>query len=150
MNYKIRPAKLEDHYRIVEAQIAMAYESEGLKLDTQKISLGVKAVLDDPQKGRYWIAEENGELAGCLLCVPEWSDWRNATILWIHSVYTWPQHRKRGVYKSLYLFLKDKVESSSDFAGIRLYVEKKNHIAQEIYSKLGMSADHYSLYEWLK
>jgi GNAT superfamily N-acetyltransferase len=147
---KIRPGLFYDIDTLAELQVTMAWETEEFKLDPPTVHLGVQAVIDDPSKGRYWIAEIDGEVAGCLLTVPEWSDWRNSTVLWIHSVYTWPQHRKKGVYKALYLFLKEKVQNDSAYAGLRLYVEKKNHIAQSVYSKLGMSEDHYSLYEWLK
>jgi len=150
MSHSIRKATLQDHSLIVESQVAMALESEGLALPLNTVSQGVEAVLKDPTKGDYWIAEVGGKTVGCLLCIPEWSDWRNSTVLWIHSVYTWPEHRKTGVYKALYSHLKQKIENSSEYAGIRLYVEKENYGAQEVYSKLGMSSDHYFLYEWLK
>jgi GNAT superfamily N-acetyltransferase len=150
MCFTIRQAQVSDHALIVSGQIAMALESEALHLNHETVSKGVKAVLEDPHRGVYWIAEEAGHVAGCLLCIPEWSDWRNSTVLWIHSVYTWPQYRKRGVYKALYLFLKDRVEKSPDHAGLRLYVEKQNHIAQSVYQKLEMSGEHYHLFEWMK
>jgi len=35
-------------------------------------------------------------------------------------------------------------------AGLRLYTDKSNRQAREIYEKLGMNKEHYHLYEWLK
>ncbi len=146
----IRPGLLFDIDIIADFQVKMALETEKLKLEPPTVIKGVTAVLDDPSKGKYWLAERAGAVVGCLLTVPEWSDWRNGTVLWIHSVYVHPDHRKAGVYKKLYLHLKQMVEESSEFRGLRLYVDKSNVGAQKVYESLGMSGEHYHLYEWLK
>ena len=150
MDILIRPGLLFDIQVIAEYQVKMAWETEQLKLDPPTVELGVAAVFDDPGKGKYWLAEVNGEVAGCLLTVPEWSDWRNGTVLWIHSVYVKPEYRKHGVFRKLYTHLKTMVETSKDLRGLRLYVEKANGPAQKVYESLGMSGEHYHLYEWLK
>lgn len=84
------------------------------------------------------------------LTIPEWSDWRNGTVLWIHSLYVIPKEREKGVFKKMFNFLKSMVEKSPEFIGLRLYVDKKNTSARKVYEKLGMNKDHYLLYEWLK
>lgn len=150
MEVKIRPGLLFDIDVIADFQVRMAWETEELELDPPTVHLGVAAVFDDPSKGKYWLAEVNGEVVGCLLTVPEWSDWRNGTVLWIHSVFVKPENRKHGVFRKLYSHLRTMVESSSDLRGLRLYVEKKNNLAQKVYESLGMSNEHYHLYEWLK
>ncbi len=136
--------------RIVELQLRMAQETEGLRLDRDVVSRGVRGVFQEPARGTYWVAEEKGEILGMLLAIPEWSDWRNGTVLWVHSLYVIPQARRRGVFKKLYLNLKKQVEQSPELMGLRLYVDKTNKPAQEVYEKLGMSKEHYELYEWLK
>ena len=146
----IRKAKSSDSGRIVELQLKMAQETEGLKLNRDVVSEGVCGVFQEPARGTYWVAEEKGEILGVLLAIPEWSDWRNGTVLWIHSLYVVPEARGRGVFKKLYLNLKKQVEQSPELAGLRLYVDRQNKSAQKIYEKLGMSRDHYELYEWLK
>lgn len=151
MSIQIRPGLLFDIDTIADFQVKMAYETEnGLKLDPATVQLGVTAVMDDPSKGKYWVAESDGEVVGCLLTVPEWSDWRNGTVLWIHSVYVKPSFRKQGVYKTLYLHLRDMVNSSEDLRGLRLYVDKTNIRAQQVYQNLGMNGEHYHLFEWMK
>jgi ribosomal protein S18 acetylase RimI-like enzyme len=85
-----------------------------------------------------------------LLVIPEWSDWRNGTVLWVHSVYVKVSHRRQGVYRQLYSYLQKLVSQSDHLRGIRLYVEKENKRAQATYQELGMSNDHYDLYEWMK
>jgi ribosomal protein S18 acetylase RimI-like enzyme len=151
LNTTIRPGLLFDIEIIADFQIEMAFETEnGLRLDLPIVHLGVTAVMDDPSKGKYWLAEVEGKVAGCLLTVPEWSDWRNGTVLWIQSVYVKPEYRKNGVYKALYQHVKTIVNESSDLRGIRLYVDKTNLNAQRVYEALGMSAEHYHLFEWMK
>jgi len=150
MNIKIRPGLLFDIETIANFQEKMAFETENMRLDSLTVEKGVTAVFDDPSRGKYWLAEIDGEVVGCLLTINEWSDWRNGTVLWIHSVYVEERHRQRGVYKKLYGHLKEMVEKSSELRGLRLYVDKTNTKAQGVYEKLGMSAEHYHLYEWMK
>ncbi|UCG46233.1 MAG: GNAT family N-acetyltransferase [Phycisphaerales bacterium] len=147
---EIRQARVGDIERIVQLQMEMARETENLLLDRKKVTSGVTGVLSNPNRGQYWIAEERGDILGVLLTIPEWSDWRNGTVLWIHSLYVLPEARRRGIFKKLYTSLKDRVEKSPALVGLRLYVEKNNKSAQRIYEKLGMNKDHYELYEWLK
>jgi len=48
-------------------------------------------VFDDSNKGTYMIAQCDDRIVGSLLTIPEWSDWRNGTVLWITepAVETW-------------------------------------------------------------
>ena len=150
MTISIRKAIEQDFKFMVDAQLAMALETEDMELDSNTVELGVKAILRDPTKGQYFIATENFNPIGMLLTIPEWSDWRNGTILWIHSVFVSPNHRNKGVYAMLYTYLKNMVSTSNDYRGLRLYVDKRNIVAQKVYQKLGMTNEHYELYEWLK
>ena len=146
----IRTAEPSDASTIVEFQIRMAHESEDLDLDRDTVTQGVNAVFEDPLKGEYLLAEEHGKPVGVLLCLKEWSDWRNGTVLWIHSLYVIPPARRRGVFTTLYRHLKQRVEKSPALKGLRLYVEKGNSAARKAYRGLGMTDEHYRLYEWLK
>jgi GNAT superfamily N-acetyltransferase len=151
MNIKIREAVQTDHGFILDCQLRMALETEGMQLDPNLCERGVLAVLRDPNKGRYFVAEDDaGKLIACVLTMYEWSDWRNGNVIWIHSLFVLPAYRKQGVWRSMYEFLKERVMESPDLRGLRLYVDKRNTLAQAAYVKLGMTAEHYDLYEWLK
>lgn len=145
-----REAKKEEYTTIVRYQLAMAKETEGIDLNRNTVEKGVLAVLADSQKGRYYVAEVDGEIVGSLLTTYEWSDWRNGTVLWIQSVYVLPEYRRRGVYRNLYTYLKKKVLEDNGLNGIRLYADKSNIPAHKTYRKLGMADDHYITFEWLK
>ena len=147
---KVRKAALSDHEKIVGFQLAMAKETEGIGLQLEILEAGVKAVLEDPNKGDYYVAEINNEVVASLLTTFEWSDWRNGTILWIQSVYVLPMYRRRGVYRQMYSHIKSMVLRSENLAGIRLYADKSNTPAHKTYENLGMNQDHYITFEWLK
>ncbi|HSN85974.1 MAG TPA: GNAT family N-acetyltransferase [Thermoanaerobaculia bacterium] len=147
---EIREARPGDAPVIVDFQIRMARSTEGLELDFDTVTRGVAAVFADPAKGTYWVAESEDRVIGSLLTTFEWSDWRNGTVLWIQSVYVLPEWRRRGVYKSLYEHLKRQVEKSPGLRGLRLYVDQRNTAAQQVYERLGMTKEHYQMYEWLK
>lgn len=146
----IRRGRPDDLDAIVAFQLRMAHETERLALDRETVRRGVHAVFDDPAKGTYWVAECDGKIAGGLLTVPEWSDWRNGTVLWIHSLYVIPEARGQGVFRRLYQTLRERVEADPGLKGLRLYVDKRNARAQGIYKALGMDGEHYRVYEWMK
>jgi ribosomal protein S18 acetylase RimI-like enzyme len=146
----VRAAQPGDAPVIVDFQLRMARETEGLELDRGTVTRGVGAVFADPGKGAYWVAERFGEVVGGLLTTFEWSDWRNGVVLWIQSVYVIPEERGRGVYRALYAHLRRRVEADSGLMGIRLYVDKRNAAAQRVYERLGMTREHYDTFEWLK
>lgn len=145
---KVQDSQYEEF--IIQSQIKMAKETEDYDLSKSNVTEGVKAVINDPSKGVYYITVDGDKPVACLLTVTEWSDWRNKTVLWIHSVYVDPAHRNQGIYKKMYLYLKQMVEASDELAGLRLYVDKRNTNAIAVYHKLGMESQHYSLCEWLK
>ncbi len=149
MEVKIRNGERKDLEFLVEAQIAMALESEDLALDKEVLTNGINHLFDNPDSGSYLIASIEDKPVACSLILNEWSDWRNGNVIWIHSVFVLPQYRKMGVFKKIYGHIKESVQRDSSLKGIRLYVEKENARAQEVYSKLGMDGDHYKLYEWL-
>ena len=51
---------------------------------------------------------------------------------------------------SIAIFEARVVQMIPGLRGLRLYVEKKNQPAQKVYRKLGMSDEHYHLFEWMK
>ena len=146
----IRKAKISDWQIIADFQLALIEETEEFIIERNIVENGVKAVLDDPSRGQYYVTENDKEVIACLMVSFEWSDWRNVYMPWIQSLYVKPEFRRKGIYKRMYLFLQDEVKASKEWAGIRLYVDKSNIVAQKAYESLGMTKEHYFLYEWMK
>ena len=147
---RIREATRSDIPSIIDFQLKMALETENLTLDISTLTKGVCQLFEDPAKGRYYVAEENKQVVGCLMTTYEWSDWRCGTVLWIQSVYIDVTCRGKGVYKKLYDHIQQMVIADPELRGIRLYVDKTNQAAQSVYQKLGMNGEHYQMYEWMK
>ncbi|MFZ9596611.1 MAG: GNAT family N-acetyltransferase [Bdellovibrionia bacterium] len=145
-----RKASSEDAPTLVEFQIQMAWESEGVRLNPGTCSEGVNAVFRTPHAGTYHVAYCGTEILGCLLIIPEWSDWRNQWVWWIHSVYIKPAWRRKGIFSQFYAFIQDQAKAAGNVRGLRLYVDRTNTLAQRVYQKLGMTNHHYDLYEWIQ
>lgn len=143
----VRRAEPSEAGRIIRFQQSMAMETEGKTLDESLVGSGVRAVFAAPDKGFYIVAESGGKVVGSLLITYEWSDWRNATFWWIQSVFVDADHRRRGVYTAMHDHVLTQARESEDICGVRLYVERSNHIAQQTYKSLGMDHSHYDLYE---
>src|SRR5262249_25638071 len=104
--------------------------------------------LADPQRGRYFVAEEAGRVVGQLLLTYEWSDWRDGWIWWIQSVYVHADFRRAGVFRCLYEHVAGCAAAEADrVVALRLYVERDNAAAQQTYGRMGMSGTSYLVME---
>lgn len=148
----VRPARPDDVNVLVNFSAAMAMETEGLTLDTERLRRGTLAVLESPTRGFYLVAElTKGSLkvvvVGQLLVTYEWSDWRNAAFWWIQSVYVHPDSRRRGVYRRMHESVLAQARAQGDVCGVRLYVEEENEAAQAVYGRVGLSRSRYVVFE---
>jgi GNAT superfamily N-acetyltransferase len=145
-----RAARVADIPSIVQFQLAMARETEGLELDFDICTAGVRAVFEHPERGLYYVGEINQTVVASLLITYEWSDWRNGVVWWIQSVYVLPQFRRQGIYSGLYSCILALARADERVRAIRLYVDRRNVSAHKVYESLGMNGDHYQVFEWLK
>ena len=144
---RIRRAKISDAPTVARFNAAMGKETEGVILDQKRLRAGVRAILRDPSKGFYLVAELGGKVVGQMMITREWSDWRNGFFWWIQSVYVQPSHRGRGVYRALHEHVLKLGRRRKDICGIRLYVDRHNLRAQRVYKKLGMKKSNYEMFE---
>jgi GNAT superfamily N-acetyltransferase len=147
MNISIRQATPRDAPVIARFNTLMAEETEGRSLDPQRLHKGVEALLSDPSKGIYFLAESEGVILGQLMITYEWSDWRNGNFWWIQSVYVKKESRARGVFKTLFDYVHRIARADKTVCGLRLYVEKQNEGAARAYEQLRMKKAHYEMYE---
>jgi len=141
----------EEHIEIlIDFQLRLAFESEGVTLDADTLRSGMQAMFADPSKGVYYIAREEKEIVGCHMITYEWSDWRNGMVWWLQSVYVRESHRKKGIFKKMYDNVITIIKNDPDLIGLRLYVDKSNERAMNVYAAMGMDGSHYTVYEWIK
>jgi GNAT superfamily N-acetyltransferase len=147
MDIRIRRAGLPDASTIADFNVRLAEETEGLRLDAATVAGGVTALLRDPAKGVYYIAEVDGAVAGQLMITYEWSDWRNGNLWWIQSVYVKQEFRAQGVFRRLFEHLKTLAQEQKDVPALRLYVHAENTRAHRSYENLGMKRTKYEVFE---
>jgi ribosomal protein S18 acetylase RimI-like enzyme len=147
MEIKIREAAWADLAVIADFNVRLAKESEGLGLDAGRVEAGVAALLKDPVKGIYYLAEAAGAVVGQTMITYEWSDWRNGNIWWIQSVYVNPEFRRAGVFRALFNHLQDLAQRRKEVCSLRLYVHSDNTRACQSYERLGMARTKYQVFE---
>ncbi len=151
VEFRIRHGGPEDIAAIASFNTRMARETEGMSLDHDTITAGVRGMVEHPERGFYLVVETGPAgkpfIVASLMVTMEWSDWRNGMFWWIQSVYVLPEYRRRGLYRSLYDRVRDLATGATGVCGFRLYVEKDNHAAKSTYCALGMSETAYRMYE---
>ena len=148
-NIEIRKAVKADAPTIIDFQLKMAKETEDLELEKDTLSKGTEAVFNN-DFADYFVAVSNGEIVASLMITYEWSDWRNAMVSWIQSVFVIKEFRRKGVFAKMYNFVKDQVSNKQGFSGIRLYVDKSNKNAIATYKDMGMDNQHYEMFEYFE
>jgi len=143
----VRPATLSDHAVIVEFNLQLAAETEDKALDHEQLSRGVAALLHDPAKGRYFVAEIDGTPVGQIMHTWEWSDWRNGMFWWLQSIYVRAEHRGHGVFRQLFEHVAALGKADPGVVGLRLYVDHRNSDAREVYARLGLMPAGYDVLE---
>ena len=147
MSLTIRRGQPGDAGAVIEFNRRLAEETEGKALDAAVLAAGVAAVLADPARGLYFLAESGGEVAGQLMLTFEWSDWRNGWVWWIQSVYVRADVRRRGVFRALYEHVERAARQDPGVVGLRLYAERENVAAQQTYLRMGMRWTSYQVLE---
>ncbi|HEY5892603.1 MAG TPA: GNAT family N-acetyltransferase [Chthoniobacterales bacterium] len=139
---------MRDIPAIANYNIALAAETEDVMLAPAVVEAGVRSLLENPSFGFYTVAETlNGQVAGIAMVTYEWSDWRNKVFWWLQSVYIDAAHRRKRVFSLLYRHLAESAATAGNVCGIRLYVEKENHRAQQTYRSLGLEESDYLMFE---
>jgi ribosomal protein S18 acetylase RimI-like enzyme len=147
----VRLARPEDAAAITSFSAAMALETEGRRLDLDRLHLGTIALLEYPDRGFFMVAEleeaDDRQLLGQLMITYEWSDWRNGAFWWIQSVYVDPAWRRRSVFRRMHETVMATAKTSPNVCGVRLYVEESNGAAQAVYRKVGLTPSSYAIFE---
>jgi GNAT superfamily N-acetyltransferase len=144
--FKVREATLEDLAILVRYNAELARETEGRVLSVSTLEKGVRHVLSDPQKGRYFVAECLEGVVGQTLVTYEWSDWRDGWIWWLQSVFVAAGWRRQGVFRALYEHIVQEA-TRQRAVGLRVYVREENQLARTVYEQLSLRPAGYVVYE---
>lgn len=144
----IRDAVPADAETLTRFNVQLAWDSEELRLDPERVRRGVEAVLAGKAEARYFVVEVDGNLAGQMMFTREWSDWRNGWLYWVQSVFVDTPYRRRGLFRQLFEYARDVAAADPECLAIRLYVEQDNQRAQDAYVRLGFQRSGYLVMEY--
>ncbi len=147
--WTVRLGRLDDIEHLVAFSQAMALETEGRRLEEDRLQRGTRALLNSTVHGFFLVAEQplTHQVVGQLMITYEWSDWRNAAFWWIQSVYVDPAWRRKGVFRKMHAKVLERAKADPGICGVRLYVESENTIAQDVYRRVGLKPSSYSVFE---
>ena len=119
-------ARPQDAEILTQYQWSMIYETEGVKLDKERMLESVKHLIKAPSEGTlpkegvYLVKLIKGEVIGSLrLSIESKTRW------WILSVYVKKEFRRQGHYSSLYKHAV-KLAKENDIESIKLFAYEKN------------------------
>ena len=141
-----RLATSNDSQIIAAFNKANAFETEHKILQDDIALSGVENLMNQPQYGFYIVNEIDNEIISSLMITYEWSDWRNTLIWWIQSVYVKKEYRNNGAFKSMLHYIEN-LAIKHHVNCIRLYMEKDNKIAHEVYLKNNFKTEDYLIFE---
>jgi GNAT superfamily N-acetyltransferase len=144
---RVRPATAADLDTVARYNALLAVETESKRLDPEVLRRGVARALGEPDRLRYWIAEVDGRPVGQAAITREWSDWRDGWLWWLQSVYVEPEHRGRGLFRTLFEHIRAEAHTARDVVGLRLYVEVENQRARRVYQAMGLKPGGYVVFE---
>ncbi|MEZ6128022.1 MAG: GNAT family N-acetyltransferase [Planctomycetaceae bacterium] len=144
---RIRVADPDDVDVLTDFNCRLALETERKILDPVTVRNGVTRGLSVGEEVQYWVADEDGVVAGQLMLTREWSDWRDGWMYWLQSVYVVAERRGQGVFRRLLEHVMQQLRNRTDVCCLRLYVEDENHAAMESYRRLGFEEPGYRVME---
>jgi GNAT superfamily N-acetyltransferase len=139
---EIRTGEAKDIEILVQFNTMCALESEGKVLNPESAYKGTMTLIENASKGIYYIAEIEGQAVGCLMVNLQWEDSKANYIYWLQSVFTKPEFRRRGVFKSLFRHAYKQAEAKG--LGLRSYVDVGNHASLEAHRMIGMKEASYA------
>jgi GNAT superfamily N-acetyltransferase len=125
---------------IIEMILNMAKETEDKKLCELTVSLSIDKFVCSPNYGQYFLIVDhvNKKFSAMNMTTYEYNIETNMTTMWLQSVYVAKDCRKKGLFKQLLKANDDFVKNQSNFKQeIKLYMDKDNSTARQVYLKLG-------------
>lgn len=135
---------------IINMICTMAFETEEKKLDSNRVKESLKKLIELPSYGHYVmiIDKEKKTFCGMNMVTYEYNFNSDKSILWLQSVFIGEDYRMQGLFRKLLAANEQFVTSKENFkSSIKLYMEKNNFKAAQVYDKLGFVNTNEILYE---
>lgn len=133
---------------ITDMILKMAKETENKNLDKVKVKLAIDKLKKNSNLGHYVVISDNDKYCGMNMVTFEYNVHENKRVLWLQSVFIDENYRNKGLFRKLLKENENFANDKEDFAKVvKLYMEKNNTKAEQVYLKLGFKAKDLVLYE---
>lgn len=137
---RIEPATLEDLPRLVDLTMALFELEEDFTPDRRKQERGLRSVLEQPNRGRIFVARTDYEIIGMVNVLFTISTAMGGFVVLLEDVIVHPEFRRQGYGSQLVDYVVD-FARRKDFKRITLLTDKISDESQRFFARMGF---HYS------
>ena len=142
--------KENDRSNLADMILTMANETEGKILDKLKVIESIKKLQEFEKYGHYVMVIDNMSKLFCAMNMVTYEfnihDYKST--MWLQSVFVSEYYRMKGLFRKLLLKNENCVKGKENFNQvIKLYMDKNNTKAEQVYFKLGFKTTDEILYE---
>ena len=138
---RIEPATLEDLPRLVDLTMALFELEEDFQPDRIRQELGLRCILEQPNRGRIFVARTDYEIMGMVNVLFTISTAMGGFVILLEDVIIHPAFRRQGYGTQLVDYVID-FAKRKDFKRITLLTDKISEESQRFFQKLDFQHSH--------
>ena len=131
----IEPATVA-HAAALLPLVSRFYEEENYPFDEDHTRRALLELLEEPSRGRVWIAADHDRIVGYFVLTLGWSLEYLGLDAFVDELYVLPEYRGRGVGTRAFAVM-DKACRELGVRALHLEVERDNERAQQLYRNMG-------------
>ena len=138
---RIEPATLEDLPRLIDLTMDLFEMEEDFDPDRQKQERGLRAILEQPSRGRIFVVRTDYEIIGMVNVLFTISTVMGGFVINLEDVIIHPDFRRCGYGSQLMTYVID-FAKRKDFMRITLLTDKVSDESQKFFEGFGFSHSH--------
>lgn len=135
---RVEPATLDDLPQLVELLGELFREEEDFQPDARKQELGLKLILEAPQRGRIFVLRTDHRILGMINLLFTISTAEGGMVVLMEDVVVHPQHRRQGFGSHLVEYAKDFAQKRG-FKRITLLTDRISAKSQAFFAHHGFT-----------
>ena len=138
---RIEPATLEDLPQMINLTMALFEIEEDFNPDRQKQERGLRAILEQPSRGRIFVVRTDFEIVGMVNVLFTISTAMGGFVFNLEDVFIHPDFRRCGYGAQLVTYVID-FAKRKEFKRITILTDKVSDESQEFFESLGFTHSH--------
>lgn len=138
---RIEPATIDDLPRLVDLTMALFAVAEDFKPDRARQERGLRAILEQPSRGRIFVVRTDYEIMGMVNVLFTISTAMGGFVILLEDVIIHPEFRRQGYGSQLVEYVVD-FARRKDFKRITLLTDKISAESQHFFETLNFRHSH--------